>query len=68
MAYAPTACGRAEGEWPRALRTRFGNTWLTRSIAASVVRLPRLIRIAALAMSARTPQAWSTCDGVTLPL
>src|SRR5689334_7235395 len=65
---APTACGRAAGDWPRALRTRLGKTCVTRSIEASVVRLPRLMRIAALAMSGRTPHAVSTCDGVTLPL
>src|SRR5205085_7310683 len=62
---APTACRRAAGAWPRALRTSAGNTCATRSTHASVVRLPRLMRIAALAMSARTPHAVSTCDGVT---
>ena len=65
---APTGSGLEAGGWPRALRTRAGKTCATRSIATSVVRLPRLMRMAALAISGLTPHAVSTCDGVTLPL
>src|SRR5688572_14978628 len=52
----------------RAFATRVGNTSRTRSIHSSVVRAPRLSRIAALARSGRTPSAVSTCEGLILPL
>ena len=64
--FAPHA-DSAAASW-RALVTREGNTSRTRSMQASVVRVPRLMRIAALASSGPTPSAVSTCEGLILPL
>ena len=54
--------GRRPCQSARTLSARAGKTSATRSMHASVVSEPRLMRIAALAMSARMPSASSTCD------
>ena len=52
---------------PRALFTRAGNTSATREMQSSVVKLPRLKRIADEARTGSTPNALNTCDGEMLP-